>query len=132
MWLVAKRDPETSCLDILLKYWYFYKNKGFDKLISFSMKHEDYEDTEVIVHNSGWCFWIPPMTTFTYCGLDFTYWPWDIQNCVVTFGSWTRSGWELDIHNRDRSNVWMTLIFIYWLILLTRSHIGSFSLYIYI
>ena len=83
----------------------YYQTCIFHKLIYFSMKHEDYEDTEVIVHNSGWCFWIPPMTTFTYCGLDFTYWPWDIQTCVVTFGSWTRSGWELDIHNRDRSNV---------------------------
>ena len=69
------------------------------------MKHEDYEDTEVIVHSSGWCFWIPPMTTYTYCGLDFTYWPWDIQTCVVTYGSWTRSGWELDMHNRNGKNV---------------------------
>jgi len=70
-----------------------------------SMKHEDYEVTDVIVHPNGWCFWIPPMTTYTYCGLDFTYWPWDIQNCVITFGSWTKSGWELDIHNRNGKNV---------------------------
>ena len=69
------------------------------------MKHEDYETTDVIVHNSGWCFWIPPMTTYTYCKLDFTYWPWDIQNCVITYGSWTKSGWELDLHNMNGKNV---------------------------
>ena len=76
------------------------------------MKHEDYEETDVIVHNSGWCFWIPPMTTYTYCGMDFTYWPWDIQNCVVTYGSWTKSGWEMDIHNRNGKNVPMQNIFL--------------------
>ena len=69
------------------------------------MKHEDYETTDVIAHNNGWCFWVPPMTTYTYCKLDFTYWPWDIQNCVITYGSWTRSGWELDIFNMNGKNV---------------------------
>ena len=32
-----------------------------------SVTHEDYEDTDVIVYNTGQLFWVPPLTTHTTC-----------------------------------------------------------------
>jgi len=99
-----KFDP-SQYSDIKIAYLDPKKVWHPDFRVYNSMKHEDYETTDVIAHNNGWCFWVPPMTTYTYCKLDFTYWPWDIQNCVITHGSWTRSGWELDIFNMNGKNI---------------------------
>ena len=84
--------------------------------IYFSVNHEDYEQTDVIVYSNGRCWWIPPLNTHTYCSLDFTYWPWDIQKCKISFGSWTRMGWEIRIdlgYIGNKANVsieWITPI----------------------
>ena len=32
-----------------------------------SISHEDYEDTNIIVHSDGRIFWIPPVTFHTSC-----------------------------------------------------------------
>ncbi|TRY69589.1 hypothetical protein TCAL_05233 [Tigriopus californicus] len=62
-----------------------------------SILHEDYEDTDVVAYASGVCYWIPPVNFHTTCELDYTYWPWDEQNCNIILGSWTKSGTELDV-----------------------------------
>lgn len=70
-----------------------------------SVTHEDYEDTDVIVYNSGQLFWVPPLTAHTTCQLNYYYWPWDTQSCELIVGSWTKSGWEVDVVNMNGGNV---------------------------
>merc|ERR1711963_948511 len=73
-----------------------------------SEAHEDYEATDVVVRNNGFLFWVPPVTSHTFCeGLDLTYWPWDIQQCEILIGSWTKNGWQLDtvIMGNTKANV---------------------------
>lgn len=45
------------------------------------------------------------MTFHTSCDFDFTYWPWDVQQCAIIIGSWTKTGDELDIINMNNKNV---------------------------
>ena len=49
-------------------------------------------------------FWVPPVTTHTSCELDYSYWPWDIQKCDMVIGSWTKSGWEVDVFNMGQTD----------------------------
>ncbi len=74
-------------------------------IFHFSIKHEDYEDTDVLVGSPGALFWVPPVTSYTSCKLDYTYWPWDVQTCELNIGSWTRHGWDIDVVNMDGKNV---------------------------
>ncbi len=62
----------------------------------------------MLVYNDGQLFWVPPVTTHTTCNLDYRYWPWDIQVCNLIIGSWTKSGWEIDVVNMDKQNVCST------------------------
>ena len=70
----------------------------------FSIIHEDYEDTDAIIYSWGMAFWVPPVTTHTSCELDYSYWPWDIQKCNMVIGSWTKSGWEVDVFNMGQTD----------------------------
>ena len=72
--------------------------------IFFSIIHEDYEDTDAIIYSWGMAFWVPPVTTHTSCELDYSYWPWDIQKCNMVIGSWTKSGWEVDVFNMGQTD----------------------------
>jgi len=69
-----------------------------------SIRHEDYENTDVIIYSSGLIYWVPPMTLHTTCELDYSYWPWDTQKCCMIIGSWTKSGWEIDVVNMNHKN----------------------------
>ena len=44
------------------------------------------------------------MNLHTSCDLDWTYWPWDRQKCHLVVGSWTKTGWELDVQNLGGAN----------------------------
>ena len=33
--------------------------------------------------------------------LNYYYWPWDTQSCELIVGSWTKSGWEVDVVNMN-------------------------------
>ena len=45
------------------------------------------------------------MNLHTSCDLDWTYWPWDRQTCHLVVGSWTKTGWELDVQNLSGENL---------------------------
>ena len=84
------------------------KNENNNTFSLLSESHEDYEATDVIVNSDGRLFWVPPVTSHTFCeGLDLTYWPWDLQECLIHIGSWTKSGWQLDpvIMGDSKANV---------------------------
>lgn len=54
--------------------------------------------SRTIVTSSSTIIWVPPATITAYCHLeDVHLYPHDIQECGITFGTWTENGFELDI-----------------------------------
>jgi len=45
--------------------------------------------TNVHVYSDGKCEFIPPGIFLSTCQIDITWFPFDDQDCVLTFGSWT-------------------------------------------
>ena len=96
--------PFTIKHCLAFRYCILYKSN--DNVFCFySIRHEDYENTDVIIYSSGLIYWVPPMTLHTTCELDYSYWPWDTQKCCMIIGSWTKSGWEIDVVNMNHKNV---------------------------
>ncbi|NXA53101.1 ACHA7 protein, partial [Nothocercus julius] len=53
--------------------------------------------TNVLVNYSGSCQYIPPGILKSTCYIDVRWFPFDVQKCDLKFGSWTHSGWLLDL-----------------------------------
>ena len=45
--------------------------------------------TKVMVENDGACIWMSPATYTSTCSINVRYWPFDNQECSMTFGSWS-------------------------------------------
>ena len=60
-------------------------------------KFNDFMVTNTIVSSSGQVLWLYPALIKTYCTLNVKYFPFDSQNCIFEFISWTHSGEQLDI-----------------------------------
>ena len=54
--------------------------------------------TNAIVNSKGEVLWLFPALVKTYCSLNVKHFPFDSQQCDVTFISWTHSGVTLDLH----------------------------------
>ena len=64
------------------------------KLALFSSQvHTDRTKFDIVVKQVGprmqEVMWVPAIDTKTFCNLDYTYWPWDVQYCKYSVGSWT-------------------------------------------
>ncbi|XP_061100933.1 neuronal acetylcholine receptor subunit alpha-7-like, partial [Conger conger] len=57
--------------------------------------------TNVLVNSSGACQYIPPGILKSTCYIDVRWFPFDVQKCDLKFGSWTHSGWLLDLQMLD-------------------------------
>merc|ERR1719295_824981 len=53
--------------------------------------------TNVVVGYDGHCLFIPPGIFKSTCKIDITWFPFDDQQCDLKFGSWTYSGWQLEL-----------------------------------
>ncbi|XP_050538115.1 acetylcholine receptor subunit alpha-type acr-16 isoform X3 [Daktulosphaira vitifoliae] len=53
--------------------------------------------TNVVVKHNGTCHWVPPGIFKSTCKIDITWFPFDDQNCVMKFGSWTYNGFQVDL-----------------------------------
>ncbi|RLV98066.1 hypothetical protein DV515_00011150 [Chloebia gouldiae] len=53
--------------------------------------------TNVLVNYSGSCQYIPPGILKSTCYIDVRWFPFDVQKCDLKFGSWTHSGWLIDL-----------------------------------
>jgi len=60
-------------------------------------KFNDYMVTNTIASSDGLILWLFPALIKTYCTLNVKYFPFDTQECNVTFISWTHSGDQLDV-----------------------------------
>ena len=43
--------------------------------------------------------------------LNYYYWPWDTQSCELIVGSWTKSGWEVDVVNMNGGKFFFYIIY---------------------
>ena len=53
--------------------------------------------TKAILHYTGRVRWNPPAIYKSYCGIDVEYFPFDEQECMMKFGSWTYDGFMVRI-----------------------------------
>ncbi|XP_036057611.1 neuronal acetylcholine receptor subunit alpha-9 [Onychomys torridus] len=56
-------------------------------------------NTNVVLRYDGLITWDSPAITKSSCVVDVTYFPFDNQQCNLTFGSWTYNGNQVDIFN---------------------------------
>ncbi|XP_058150571.1 neuronal acetylcholine receptor subunit alpha-5 isoform X2 [Dasypus novemcinctus] len=57
--------------------------------------------TKMIVRYNGTVTWTPPANYKSSCTIDVTFFPFDLQNCSMKFGSWTYDGSQVDIILED-------------------------------
>ncbi|XP_022257668.1 neuronal acetylcholine receptor subunit alpha-7-like isoform X1 [Limulus polyphemus] len=53
--------------------------------------------TNVVVQHNGTCTYIPPGIFKSTCKIDIMWFPFDDQQCIMKFGSWTYDGRALDL-----------------------------------
>ncbi|XP_068173321.1 neuronal acetylcholine receptor subunit alpha-10a isoform X1 [Antennarius striatus] len=60
-------------------------------------------DTNVVIQHDGQIMWDSPAITKSSCKVDVSFFPFDVQECRFTYGSWTYNGNQLDILNTMES-----------------------------
>ncbi|XP_071794373.1 neuronal acetylcholine receptor subunit alpha-3-like [Asterias amurensis] len=53
--------------------------------------------TKALVYDSGIIYWLPPAIYKSSCKIDVQYFPFDQQECIMKFGSWTYDGLLIDL-----------------------------------
>uniref|UniRef100_A0A7N8Y2A9 Neuronal acetylcholine receptor subunit alpha-9-like n=2 Tax=Mastacembelus armatus TaxID=205130 RepID=A0A7N8Y2A9_9TELE len=56
-------------------------------------------ETNVVLRNDGQVMWDQPAITKSSCSVDVAFFPFDVQQCHLTFGSWTHNGNQMDLFN---------------------------------
>uniref|UniRef100_A0A3P8Q7G6 Cholinergic receptor, nicotinic, alpha 10a n=1 Tax=Astatotilapia calliptera TaxID=8154 RepID=A0A3P8Q7G6_ASTCA len=56
-------------------------------------------ETNVVLRNDGQVMWDQPAITKSSCSVDVAFFPFDLQQCNLTFGSWTHNGNQMDLFN---------------------------------
>ncbi|KAM3601122.1 uncharacterized protein V6R79_007957 [Siganus canaliculatus] len=56
-------------------------------------------ETNVVLRNDGQVMWDQPAITKSSCSVDVAFFPFDVQECHLTFGSWTHNGNQMDLFN---------------------------------
>jgi len=69
-------------------------------LLMYNSADEQFDgtfQTNVVVSSDGTCLYVPPGIFKSTCKIDIAWFPFDGQLCDLKFGSWTYSGWKLDL-----------------------------------
>ncbi|KAK5887166.1 hypothetical protein CesoFtcFv8_015794 [Champsocephalus esox] len=56
-------------------------------------------ETNVVIRHDGQVMWDQPAITKSSCSVDVAFFPFDRQQCHLTFGSWTHNGNQMDLFN---------------------------------
>ena len=51
----------------------------------------------VVVSNTGSVLWVVPYKIRSTCKIDFTWFPFDDQDCQLKLGSWVYNGFKLNL-----------------------------------
>ena len=57
-----------------------------------SAKETSQHDTLVVLYSDGTVNWVPRAIITSGCTMDYEYFPFDTQVCVIKVGSWTLDG----------------------------------------
>ena len=77
----------------ILFYWFCFK-------ICFCSADDKFDGTyptNVVVRNNSLMQWVPPGMFKSTCDINIAWFPFDLQNCTVKFGSWTYPGKYIDL-----------------------------------
>ena len=62
--------------------------------------------TKAAVYHNGTIVWEPPAIYKSYCPINVEFFPFDMQECFMKFGSWTYDGHEVDLrHVRESKGI---------------------------
>ncbi|CAH8866743.1 unnamed protein product [Trichobilharzia szidati] len=64
---------------------------------SASEKFDQMFPTKVTVRNNGQIQWVPPGLFHSICDIEVNWFPFDSQNCILKFGTWTYQGNKVDL-----------------------------------
>ncbi|XP_035659256.1 neuronal acetylcholine receptor subunit alpha-7-like [Branchiostoma floridae] len=64
-------------------------------------KNHDQPETNVIVRHDGQVTWLVTRMYKSSCHINTYYFPFDEQNCTLTFASWTYSGNEINLTHEE-------------------------------
>ena len=66
-------------------------------------------DTNVVLRYNGEITWDAPAITKSSCVVDVSYFPFDSQECNLTFGSWTYNGNQVRNHEQRSTSKLISL-----------------------
>ncbi|XP_077446502.1 neuronal acetylcholine receptor subunit alpha-7-like [Stigmatopora argus] len=73
-------------------------------ILLYNSADDDFDSTfktNVLVNSSGFAEYLPPGIFTSTCSVDVRWFPFDVQKCVLKFGSWTYDGSLLDLQMND-------------------------------
>ncbi|GAB0094325.1 Neurotransmitter-gated ion-channel ligand-binding domain [Sergentomyia squamirostris] len=65
-------------------------------LYNSEMKESSCETTNCVIDSNGLVICVPPCQYTGHCAGSFKNWPYDRQNCTLTFGAWINTGEEIN------------------------------------
>ncbi|XP_007437942.1 neuronal acetylcholine receptor subunit alpha-9 [Python bivittatus] len=71
-------------------------------IVLYNKADDDFSEsvnTNIVLRYDGKITWDAPSITKSSCVVDISYFPFDSQQCNLTFGSWTYNGNQVDIFN---------------------------------
>lgn len=99
------------CNFLVLHIYTFISSLVFDDpfliLKRYNNADGDYQittKTKVTVYFDGSIVWEPPMIYKSYCAINIEYYPFDIQDCYMKFGTWTNNGDLILLEHIDINN----------------------------
>lgn len=79
----------TNNLNVLCCFFFLNVNSADEKF-------DGTYQTNVVVRHNGTCLYVPPGIFKSTCKIDITWFPFDDQNCLMKFGSWTYNGFQVN------------------------------------
>lgn len=61
--------------------------------------------TKAVVKHDGTITWTAPANYKSACTIDVTFFPFDLQNCSMKFGSWTYDGSQVSVSTHRSENL---------------------------
>ncbi|CAG7723103.1 unnamed protein product [Allacma fusca] len=76
-------------------------------IVLFNNADGNYEvryKSNVLIYSHGEVLWVPPAIYQSSCTIDVTYFPFDQQQCIMKFGSWTFNGDQVSLSLYNNKN----------------------------